>query len=469
MEFTSPQYLLFFAIVCGLSYLTKHRVRKYFLLFSSFVFIAYFNWLALASVIIFSTITFATGRQITKGRNASLFYAALLINGFAIILFNYLLSARGTFFLSFGEIDFSMGSVMLFIGLSFYNLQHVAYLVDIRKGRIIPENDLVDFLLISAYFPKFISGPLTLYQQMKPQVSLNAPENAQFWQGFNRMLFGFFKKMVIADRLAPSVSSVFDYGDDLPGLTVLMGAILFTIQLYFDFSGYTDIAIGSSKMLGITLPENFDFPLRAQSVTQFWRKWHRSLIGFFTTYIFYPVSYQFRRFKIHSSALAIMATFTVSALWHGIGLTFMLWALCHMIYLIAELYMRKTNVKQAIFFKLIGALKVLLLVAFSNIFFRATSTSNATHLLSCVFSKNFFPNDWAAELLAPIAVGGHQVDQFNMAATFIFLFLTLVFERKAFNKAGSTRFMPLITFVLIMIIFLFGVIGNGQRFIYMQF
>jgi alginate O-acetyltransferase complex protein AlgI len=470
MAFCSPQFLMFFILVCGLNYVLKSQARKYLLLFASLVFIGWFNLYALGAVVFFSAFTFITAARVTGDKNAFIFYIGLLVNCLAIVLFNYLLTSGGLVIFSLIAVDFSVNALLLFVGLSFYNLQHVAYLVDVRKKRILPEKNFLDFLLISSYFPKFISGPLTLYQQLQPQIIEPAPQKENLLQGFNRMLLGFFKKMVLADRLAPSVASVFDYNDDLPGITVMSAAILFTMQLYFDFSGYCDIAIGASKMLGIDLPENFDFPLRARSVTAFWRKWHLTLIGFFTTYIFYPVSFRYRKLKKQAAAIALMVTFFVSALWHGIGFTFMMWALCHMFYLLCELYFTKRETISANKIKnLASAALVLLLVSFSNIFFRSTSTNNCLHLLSELFSKKFFPEDWAAELLAPIAVGGHQADQFNLIVTIFFVCLTLLFERKIIVIANTPKLRAALILAVLLIIFLFGVFDNGQRFIYMQF
>ncbi|MES2680752.1 MAG: MBOAT family O-acyltransferase [Bacteroidota bacterium] len=468
MAFSSPQFLIFFILVCGLNFVLKNSARKHLLLIASLVFIGWFNFYTLGAVIFFSGFTFFIAGRVTGDKGAFIFYSGLMVNCLAIVLFNYLLASGGLVIFSLNAVDFSVSALFLFVGLSFYNLQHVAYLVDVRKKRILAEKNFFDFLLISSYFPKFISGPLTLYQQLRPQINGPAPQQIILVQGFNRMLLGFFKKMVLADRLAPSVASVFDYNDELPGITVMSGAILFTIQLYFDFSGYCDMAIGASKMLGIELPENFDFPLRAGSVTEFWRKWHRSLIHFFTTYIFYPVSFRYRRFKKQAAAIAVILTFFVSALWHGIGFTFMMWACCHMVYLLFELYFGRGS-RPGKLRRFISVALVLLLVSFGNIFFRSTSSSGSMHLLSRLFTFDFLPENWAVELLAPIAVGGHQAEQFNLAATLFFVFFTLLFERKIFEHANVSKFRPLITFLVILVIFVFGVFGNAQRFIYMQF
>jgi alginate O-acetyltransferase complex protein AlgI len=474
MSLTSPQFLVFLACICGLCFTMAGPARKYLVIVSGLVFIAAFNLVSLITVVVLASFNFLAGRALLSQPNRLLFRFSVVLNCLAIVLNNYFLAVHGKMEFSFGATWFVSGNLLLIIGVSFYSLQHIAYLADVQLKKIQPETSYSDFLLASTYFPKFISGPVTNYQLIRSQLPLVQPSQSGCWQGINRMLLGFFKKMVIADRLAPSVSSVFDYGDTLPGLTILAAAVLFTIQLYFDFSGYCDIALGASGLMGIALPENFNFPLRATSVTVFWRRWHQSLIAFFTEYIFYPVSFRYRRLKKHAAAIAIAVTFLVSGLWHGIGVTFMAWAFCHLLYLLAELYFYKNAaLRQEQGNKLIKTLyagAVLVLVSFSHIFFRAGSAQSALRLLSGLFNlPDFFPGSWTVQLIAPLAVGGHQAEQFNLAVTLLITTVAVVLERKMAAWGNSTRFRPWATFLLLLLIFMFGVFDNAQRFIYMQF
>jgi alginate O-acetyltransferase complex protein AlgI len=219
----------------------------------------------------------------------------IFVNILAIVAFNYIGYFNKNLSVNIQEVNFSINAFILAIGFSFYSIQHIAYLIDIRKNKIKPETNYLHFLFCSTYFPKLISGPVTKYQELTGYAGQNDLDKKLFFSGFNRFLLGLFKKLVIADSLAPSIHSVFDFNNEYPGLTILTGGLLFTIQLYFDFSGYSDMAIGVSNMLGIKLPENFNLPLRATSIGDFWRKWHMSLIRFFTEYIFYPVSYSFQK------------------------------------------------------------------------------------------------------------------------------------------------------------------------------
>jgi alginate O-acetyltransferase complex protein AlgI len=312
-----------------------------------------------------------------------------------------------------------------------------------------------------------------LYQELKPQLQRQRPSAEMMFGGFNRFFYGILKKVLLADRLAPAVRSVFDHNDQYPGITILAGAVIFTIQLYFDFSAYCDMAVGLSRMLGVIIPENFNFPFRASSVTVFWRRWHMSLIGFFTQYVFYPLSYKLRRLGKHGNALAIVVVFALSSLWHGFGVVFVLWASCHITYLLMELYAyRSVNALQDrpnVISKFIHAMIVILMVAFSNIFFRSVNMTQSENLVSLLFGPDFFPENWAADFVAPLAVGGHQIDHFNFIITLVFTLYFLFLERRLFALASRSGPAYFYYFAGLLLLFLFGVFDSGERFIYMQF
>jgi D-alanyl-lipoteichoic acid acyltransferase DltB (MBOAT superfamily) len=280
--------------------------------------------------------------------------------------------------------------------------------------------------------------------------------------------------MVIADRLSTGVSSVFDYNSNYSGATTTIAAYLFTIQLYFDFSGYTDIALGAGKMLGYDLKENFNAPLRATSISEFWRRWHISLISWFTNYIYYPTVYKLRNYKKSAAAIGVAITFFISGIWHGIGFTFIAWALCHVVYLCFELYSKRIRINiserfGSTYYKALCVFLVFNAVCFSNIFFRANSLDKAFQLISNIFScSNFIPANWLS-LIAPLAVGGHQLDEFNFIITIFIATIVLLFERKINLLGTSSNYRIGYITVLVITILMFGIFNNGTRFIYMQF
>lgn len=295
----------------------------------------------------------------------------------------------------------------------------------------------------------------------------------QLISGFQRLLLGLFKKMVIADRLAPAVNSIFDYGDNYSGLTTLVGAYLFTVQLYFDFSGYSDMALGIAKVLGYNLKENFILALRSTSVSEFWRRWHISLITWFTNYIYYPVVYRFRTYKKTAAIIAIAFTFIISAIWHGIGFTFIVWALCHVAYLSFEVLTKRFRVGlseniNGLFYKIMSAFVVFNIVCFSNIFFRAETMETAFQLIHNIYSC-FIPTEWLSDFIAPLAIGGHQLEEFNFYISILITGIVILYERRI-NRIGESEKLNVGYIVACtLLIMLFGVFDSGARFIYMQF
>jgi alginate O-acetyltransferase complex protein AlgI len=471
MLFNSPFFFIFLTVVVGLNYFLPQRFRLYLLVLASFVFIASNNYESLLALLLFSLFNFYVAKKIIGNR--VLFLFAVFVNIAAIVMFNYFIESPFGLSFSFFYSSFDVNSFILALGLSFYSLQNISYLTEVYKGRLTPETNISKYMLYSGFFPKAISGPIMLPHEFIPQIDKAAISNAQLISGAQRVLLGLLKKMVIADRLAPAVHSVFDYNDNYHGLTTLVGVYLFTIQLYFDFSGYSDMALGVAKMLGYDLKENFKIPFRSLSISEFWRRWHISLIFWFTNYIYYPIVFKIRKYKKIAALLGIALTFIVSSMWHGIGFTFIAWAICHIIYLSFELLTKRYRVKLSehsdkMIYKLVSVFIVFNAVCFSNIFFRAESIQKAFQLITNLFS-DFTPTNWLTDFIAPLAVGGHQMDVFNL---FISIFITigfLLFERKINKTASSEKLNVLFLISSIMLILLFGIFNNGARFIYMQF
>jgi alginate O-acetyltransferase complex protein AlgI len=471
MSFNSPVFLLFIFLVVALNYMLPVRFRACFLLLASLLFTGYFNIESLITVLVFSAFNFYISRNVAGNR--LLYIAGIFLNAYSIIMFNYFFASGGGFDFAYKLINFSMSSFIIALGLSFYALQNIAYLTEVYYKRWQPELSLKNYVLYNSFFPKLISGPVMLPREFMPQIGRDVVTREKLIAGFNRFLLGLFKKMVIADRLAPSVHSIFDFNDANHGLTVLCGAYLFTIQLYFDFSGYTDMALGIGRMLGYDLKENFNLPFRSLSVSEFWRRWHISLISWFSNYIYYPIVYRLRDHKKLAALAGIVATFLVSGIWHGIGFTFLAWALCHILYLCVELLTKgmrsRLSMKlDSIAYKLFCAFLVFNAVSISNIFFRAKSFGRALNLLRGTFS-DFIPARWLQDFTAPLAVGGHQADEFNFYISIVLVLVFLLFEKRIRHVALSEKFNTWYTVICILLIFIFGIFSSGERFIYMQF
>ncbi len=470
MTITSVAFFLFFLIVLLLLFLLKSKARKYLLLGASFIFIGSLNILSLAAVLVFSLLNFMGGKIIARNKSKATFLFFIVANILAILINNFILQQAGLFSTLLSDPRYLLNAFVA-IGISFYSLSHIAYITDVWKGRLTPENSFLNFLLFSAYFPKMLAGPVTLYQQFS--IGENKPTAADLHSGIGRIFLGLLKKIVLADRLAPCVAALFDNNmEGMPGVNVLLAGFLFTLQLYFDFSGYTDIVLGCSRMLGIILPENFSMPLRSASVTMFWRRWHQSLLHFFSAYIFYPVSFYLRRRGKLAVCVAIVVTFGISALWHGVSVTFLLWGCCHIVFLLVEYLAgskaeEKQSGKRGI--KIVYVVTTLVLVSFSNIFFRAESGTEVSRLFGNLVNQHFFPVSWFREVVAIAAQGGHQQNIFNLLITLVLAVVFLFMERRLNSIYLQERPNWLLFVLTIIIILVFGALGNTSQFIYAQF
>lgn len=471
MIFNSPLFFIFLTFIVGMNYFLPQRFRLSFLVVVSFIFIGSHNLESLFTLLLFSSFNFYISKKIKANR--PLYLTSVLVNIAAIVMFNYFNITPFGLHFSFSYIRFHVDSFIMALGLSFYSLQNIAYLTEIYFQRMQPEMNILKYVLYSGFFPKVVSGPILLPNEFLPQIDTSTVSRSQLISGFQRILLGFFKKLVIADRLAPAVSSVFDHNNDYYGLTTLIAAYLFTIQLYFDFSGYSDIALGMAKMLGYDLKENFIRPLRSTSISEFWRRWHISLIFWFTSYIYYPVVYRLRNLKKKAALIGIAFTFIISGIWHGIGFTFLAWAICHVFYLSYEVLTKRFRVSMSEkantrFYNIFSAFIVFNLVCFSNIFFRAESMEKAFQLINNTCS-HFIPVNWLSGFIAPLAVGGHQMDEFNFYISIFITVVFLLFERKIDRLAVGEKFNSLFVVTCILLIMVFGIFNNGTRFIYMQF
>jgi alginate O-acetyltransferase complex protein AlgI len=214
------------------------------------------------------------------------------------------------------------------VGLSYVTFQMISYLLDVWKGTMPAEKSFVDLSAYLLFFPKLVSGPITRYKPFALQMEQLNPSMDDVAQGFRRLLSGFVKRALIANQLAPLANAVFN----LPTANVdpkfaWLGLLAYTLQIFFDFSGYTDMAIGLGMMIGFRLPENFDFPYIAQSIGEFWRRWHITLSTWFREYVFYPL--ERRRFRWASQQINILIVFLLTGLWHGFKPTFIFWGLLH--------------------------------------------------------------------------------------------------------------------------------------------
>jgi len=333
MIFSSFRFLIFFPIVLILYYSFKGlRYRQTVLLLSSYVFYASWNPKFLTLIIISTIIDYFVGKRIpnalTQARKRGWLCVSICANLGILCYFKY-----AKFFVdSFQEMLSWVGietnplitNVFLPVGISFYTFQTMSYSLDIYREKIKPNKNLLEFALFVAFFPQLVAGPIVRAVEILPQIKRRTYNR---WddvvEGINRFIQGFTKKVLIADNIAPFVDQVFANPDAYDGLTIWLGSIGFAVQVYCDFSGYSDMAIGSARLIGFRLPENFKFPFTAMNVADFWRRWHITLYSFMRDYLY--ISLGGSRVKTWRLVFNVAFTMTLVGFWHGANWQFIVW------------------------------------------------------------------------------------------------------------------------------------------------
>jgi D-alanyl-lipoteichoic acid acyltransferase DltB (MBOAT superfamily) len=340
MLFNSLDFFIFLPIVFAVFWLfgkKKPKVQNIILLVASYVFYGWWDYRFL-SLIIFSTLVdyfvgkaiYSTSSQKTKKRWLML---SLVFNLGLLGFFKYYDFFINSFVDAFKFAGFTIENVwtlniILPVGISFYTFQTLSYSLDIYKGKLKPTNNLLAFATYVAFFPQLVAGPIERAFHLLPQIENEKRfKYAQAVEGLKLMLWGLFKKVAIADSFAVMVDDIFvNYGTQ-PSSTLLLGAVFFGFQIYCDFSGYSDIAIGTSKLFGVELMSNFKFPYFSRDIAEFWRRWHISLSTWFRDYLYFPLGGS--RVSKPKAIRNIMVIFLVSGLWHGANWTFVVWGLYH--------------------------------------------------------------------------------------------------------------------------------------------
>ncbi|MDR1371554.1 MAG: MBOAT family protein, partial [Dysgonamonadaceae bacterium] len=354
------------------------------------------------------------------------------------------------------------------IGISFYTFRLLSYVIDINRGRYEPTRDLIALSTYVAFFPCILSGPIDRPDMMIPQ--LKTPRVFDYRltvDGCRQILWGVFKKTVIADNLAGYVNTVFESYQDQSGSILLSGAMFFMIQMYADFSGYSDMAIGVSKLLGLRVTKNFNYPFFAQNIADFWRRWHISLTSWLTDYVFIPLNVKWRDWGKWGMIMAIVTNFIICGLWHGANWTFVLWGLFHGLLFIPLILSGKMFKKTRIetsrrglpTMKALGRMMLtFLLVSFGAIMFRAENIGAAWNYIAEMFSSSPFSS---GDVLA------------GKPAVFCLLLLIIEWTGRENNYATEKMFTQKtylrwgLYYALTVMIFSFG--GGEQQFIYFQF
>jgi len=357
--FNSIDFIVFFAFVISLIVIIRNRNFTHIFLIAVSYFFFYFSNNFLVVLLIFSTVLdYYVGKQIwitnDKSKKKKLLLLSLIGNLGLLGFFKYTDFAISQFNEIFGLVGMNqvpLLEIILPVGISFYTFQTLSYTIDIYRGSLTPSKSLREFALFVAFFPQLVAGPILRASSFLPQIreklvdlkSKNLKQvliqNSNLKFGLTLMSFGFFKKMFFADNIAPFVDEIFLNPIGLDSFAIVLGTIAFGIQLYCDFSGYSDIAIGAAFILGFKIPKNFNFPFFATSPSEFWRRWHISLSSWVKDYVFFPLAIKNKGSKLRIAS-SIFVTMFLIGIWHGAGLNFIVYGIIHGLFVGIETYIR---------------------------------------------------------------------------------------------------------------------------------
>ncbi len=478
MLFNSIDFAIFLPIVFILYWFVANKnfkLQNFLIVVASYVFYGWWDWRFL-SLILFSTLVdysvgFALANEENNGKRKKLLIASILVNlallGF-FKYYNFFLDNFITAFSLFGmPIKANTLNIILPVGISFYTFQTMSYTIDVYRRKLEPTKDFIAFSAFVSFFPQLVAGPIERATNLLPQFYHKRTFNyTSAIDGMRQILWGLFKKIVIADNCAQFSNTIFNNSDDYSGSTLIVGVVLFAFQIYGDFSGYSDIAIGTSRLFGFNLMRNFAFPYFSRDIAEFWRRWHISLSTWFRDYVYIPLggSQGTRRMNVRN----IFIIFIVSGFWHGANWTFIVWGALNAVYFL-PLLLRSRNrqhldiVAQGKFFPTIKELSAVMatfaLTLLAWIFFRADNISHAFSFISTIISPSLFS---IPEIL-PKKI-------FLLISVFILIEWLGRENEFALAKLGLTWKRPLrwaMYYVLIIVILTFA--GKPQEFIYFQF
>lgn len=456
MLFNSFLFLLFFPAVCLVYFLLPFRWRNVFLLIASYYF--YMNWEPVYAVLIFSStlITWGTGICIEKFRLEKWILTLSLVCNLGILfLFKYFnfINESVYQFLSWWGIRWEIQGLqwLLPVGISFYTFQAIGYTIDVYRKTLPAEKNLITYALFVSFFPQLVAGPIERATNLLPQFKIKhrfRTENAV--SGLKLMLWGMFMKVVVADRVGQYVDAVYNNYTEHSGSSLLLATVLFAIQIYCDFGGYSLIAIGTAKVMGFSLMQNFNLPYFAQSVTEFWRRWHISLSTWFKDYVYIPLGGN--RASKPRHFLNLMVTFLVSGLWHGANWTFVVWGGLHGAFQIIEKMVRVRFWGKVII--------TFLLVDFAWIFFRSATIGQAGTIIHKIVT----------DITGPLFI--HKTVMMYIVIGVGILMLHDILKEYYRDRMAAMMKKAIVRWsvylVLIVLILGIGVFDGGQ-FIYFQF
>ena len=482
MLFNSLSFAIFLPIVFLLYWFATKgnlKLQNILLLVSSYFFYACWDWLFMFLLFFSTLLDYFTGIKIHEAANKRMksfwLWLSIGVNLGFLGVFKYynffaVSFADGLSLLGFKA---NLGSlqVILPIGISFYTFHGLSYVLDLYKNRIQPERNFIDYSVFVSFFPLLVAGPIERSTHLLPQILKKREfDNSKAVDGLRQILWGLFKKIVIADNCAEFANTIFNNSADFSGSTLVLGAIFFTFQIYCDFSGYSDIALGTARLFGIDLLRNFAFPYFSRDIAEFWRRWHISLSSWFKDYLYIPLggSKGGMWMKIRNTFII----FLVSGFWHGANWTFIVWGFLNALYIMPSIIFNTNRNNLDIVAKgkylptireFFAILLTFSLTVFAWIFFRAANVTHAFSYITEIFSSSL--------LQVPHFPGrGKSVPIVLITTIFLIVEWLGREEQYAIANLEIKLYKPLrwaLYYTIILAIYFFA--GSEQQFIYFQF
>ncbi|WP_186988966.1 MBOAT family O-acyltransferase [Constantimarinum furrinae] len=451
----------------------KRRFQNVVLLLSSYVFYGLWDWRFLGLLIASSLIDFIAAKAIHNSDNKvsrKLWLAFSIFWNLGILItfkyFNFFIGSFAELFsLQLSVETYSIWNVIIPVGLSFYTFQTMSYTIDVFRRKQKPTKNLLEFCCFVAFFPQLVAGPIERANKLLPQFESQREfslKNAK--DGLRQILWGLFKKILVADKLGIAVTMVYNDPEAYGSLTLIYATVLFCFQIYCDFSGYTDIALGTAKLFGFKLSKNFHFPYLSQSITNLWQRWHITLTNWFTDYVYIPFVKSRKQVNFWSRGFGLLITMVLVGLWHGANWTFVAFGLFNGIVLVAEripLNSKKYTLKKYLHSapRIVPFIYVFIMAGIAAVFFRAENIDQAALILKRIFT--LAPDDRISSLI------GSKLWYFV-----IMIIAEMLTRKKDFPLQDIERFFPrpvrwVLYYILIFLIIRYA--EPKEAFLYFQF
>lgn len=489
MVFNSIEYLFFLPIVLVLFFIVPQKIKWIVLLIASYYFYMSWNPKYIILLLFFTIFNYYIALRIDKNNEKTkrkrLLIISVVTNLSMLFIFKYL-----NFFVENVNILLNalniqnkrhIINIILPMGISFYTFQTLSYVIDVYNKKINAEKNIGIFALYVSFFPQLVAGPIERSSSLLPQFyKKHKFDYDNVTNGLKIMAWGFFKKIVIADRIAVMVNVVYNNPQKYTGLPLILATFAFGIQIYCDFSGYSDIAIGTAKIMGFNLMQNFNRPYFSKSISEFWRRWHISLSSWLRDYVYIPLGGS--RVSKNRTYLNLFITFLISGIWHGANWTFISWGALHGIYLVLGKVLKPAKDKLVKIIKLdrlpaihkfISIILTNLLVMFAWIFFRANSMNDAIYIIKNLFVNLKFALIPSYVISTIFNLGLNNVDTVIIVFSVLILIIVSIIERKeswiSQLQRKSIFFRFSVYYVLIMYLIFFMYYSGNSKFIYFQF